>query len=101
MSSITPSVSAAPVNEWPEPATLSERPCSVAAIATAISPSRVRGRWISSGRQRCSPDQFRHRLRSSSAMAANPSDGAAPCRPGFGDNQAAAPRRFPEGWQSG
>ena len=84
---MTPLVSAAPLNEWPEPATFSGRPCSVAAITSAISPSRVRGRWISSGRQRCSPDQFLHRLRNSSATAANPSDDGAPFCPRVGDNQ--------------
>ena len=71
-SSIVPSVSAMPVNEWPEPATLIRRSASFASISAAIRPSRVRGRAIRNGRQRCSPDQFLQRLRTSSAMAANP-----------------------------
>ena len=46
---MTPSVSAAPLNEWPEPATFTRE-----APATALtSSSSLRGLTIRSGAQRC------------------------------------------------
>ncbi len=57
--SIAPSVTAAGVNECPEPATLTARPAVVAFTTASISPSRVCGWVITSGRQRCSRDQLR------------------------------------------
>ena len=59
--SIVPSVSAAGVNEWPEPATLTVRPSSEAATIAETMPSRVFGRAMSCGSQRSSRDQFRQR----------------------------------------
>ena len=51
MSIIVPSVSAASVNEWPEPATLTFLPASAAEATAAASSSRSRGATRSAGRQ--------------------------------------------------
>ena len=50
--SITPSVSAVSVNEWPEPATRIFRPAAAAAATASASSSRLRGRVNFAGRQR-------------------------------------------------
>ena len=50
MSISVPSVIAASVKEWPEPATLTFRPASVAAAIAAASSSRLRGANLSTGR---------------------------------------------------
>ncbi|OLE37036.1 MAG: hypothetical protein AUG48_05530 [Actinobacteria bacterium 13_1_20CM_3_68_9] len=49
---IAPSVSAASVKEWPEPAAWTVRPRSAARVTARISPSRVRGRSTTAGEQR-------------------------------------------------
>ncbi len=59
-STIVPSVRAASVNEWPEPATLIGAPSAAAAPTSAASSSRFRGRTIFRGRQAWSPAQLRH-----------------------------------------
>ena len=50
MSIIVPSVIAASVKEWPEPATLTFLPASAAAATAAASSSRLRGASLSTGR---------------------------------------------------
>ena len=60
MSTSTPSVHAASVNECPDPATFTVRPSVAACVTTAASSSSLRGRSIRAGAQRCSPAQFVH-----------------------------------------
>ena len=67
IATITPSVSAASVNECPVPGTRTVCPASRARPITSISSSRVPGRWIACGVQTWSPAQFRH----SAAIRAN------------------------------
>ena len=57
---MTPSVSAISVNEWPEPEARTGSPRSPALRTTSASSSRVPGRSIATGEQRWSPAQLRH-----------------------------------------
>ncbi len=59
MRTITSSVSAASVNECPDPATRSERPAPALLRTTSISSSRLRGRSTVAGLQAWSPTQLR------------------------------------------
>ena len=58
-----PPVSAAPVNEWPEPATRTQRPAASARSTAFTTSAAVAGRSTTAGSQRWSPAQLVHMRR--------------------------------------
>ena len=74
-STITPSVQAQSVNEWPEPTAFTSRPSAAADATTSDSSSSEAGVAIAAGAQRCSPAQF---VQFAAAMGGDPNECLAP-----------------------